>query len=149
MLIKKRVAKEWTGRLQAQYADFDEFVAYDEMYGLAERLGYASAEEAWEDNPMVAGSTNPAEYRRIDKRVRRILNKVERVRVGQWYSWNPNAWDTLMATTPETENLPVGTRVKVINLHGAPKANTMGHCYIENEAGEFLGMVSVHSLDKI
>jgi len=25
----------------------------------------------------------------------------------------------------------------------------MGHCYIENEAGEFLGMVSVHSLDKI
>lgn len=91
---------------------------------------------------------NPMEA--INKRVREILiGKVERVRVGQWYGWNPCAWDTIMATTPETKDLPVGTRVKVINLPNAPKANTMGQCYIENEAGEFLGMVSVHSLDKI
>lgn len=84
---------------------------------------------------------------RIEKRVRRIL-KVERVRVGQMYSWNPTAMDEIFATTAEMRRLEPGTSVRVINLPNAPKANTMGQCYIETEAGEFLGMVSVHSLDK-
>ena len=39
-----------------------------------------------------------------------------------------------------------GQRVRVINLRGAPKANTMGHCHIESLEGEFLGMVHVNSL---
>lgn len=43
----------------------------------------------------------------------------------------------------------VGDIVKVINLSNAPKANTMGQCYIENAQGNFVGMISIHSLDKL
>lgn len=59
------VNKTWTGRLQDQYVDFEEFLAYAETWGLAERLGYADAQEAWEANPLVTGSTDPADYRRV------------------------------------------------------------------------------------
>ena len=55
--------ESWTGKLQKQYTDFDEFEAYDQIYGLASRLGYNSAQEAWDDNPQVSGSTNPADYK--------------------------------------------------------------------------------------
>jgi hypothetical protein len=41
-----------------------------------------------------------------------------------------------------------GDRVRVVNLHGAPKANTMNHCHIESLEGDFLGMVHVNSLVK-
>lgn len=42
-----------------------------------------------------------------------------------------------------------GQRVRVINLPGAPKANTMGQCHIEDAINrEFLGMVSIHSLTR-
>lgn len=61
------VNKTWTGRLQDQYESFEEFEAYDRIYGLSERLGYTSAEEAWDENPMVTGSTDPADYRRVGK----------------------------------------------------------------------------------
>jgi hypothetical protein len=41
-----------------------------------------------------------------------------------------------------------GDQVRVINLPGAPKANTMGHCYIETIEGRFLGLVCTNSLHK-
>jgi hypothetical protein len=53
----------WKGRLQNGYADFEEFASYAGMYGLAERLGFQSAEEAWEANPTVQGSVNPSDFR--------------------------------------------------------------------------------------
>jgi len=56
-------------------------------------------------------------------------------------------WDTVMPTSGLT--VQAGDVVKVINLPMAPKANTMGQCYIEDAAGKFAGMVSVHSLDKL
>ena len=46
-------------RLQKIYADFAEFEGYDEIYNLAERLGFPDAQEAWEANPVVRGSVNP------------------------------------------------------------------------------------------
>lgn len=52
----------WFGRLRKQYATFDEFERYAETYNLAARLGFADAEEAWDDNPFVHGSTDPADY---------------------------------------------------------------------------------------
>lgn len=55
----------WQCRLRANYASFEEFAAYDEIYGLAERLGFPSAESAWDLNPMIQGSTNPSDFRRI------------------------------------------------------------------------------------
>ena len=66
-----------------------------------------------------------------------------RVRVGSKYRFHRAGWDIFDGKFP----LDNGTIVKVINLHGAPKANTMGHCYIADpETGEFIGMVSTNSL---
>jgi hypothetical protein len=55
----------WKGRLQKEYVDFEEFQVYDEIYGLAKRLGFDSAEEAWAANPIAQGSVNPMDYRRV------------------------------------------------------------------------------------
>ena len=59
------LSETWKGRLQKQYADFEEFENYSTMYDLHTRLGYSSPEEAWEDNPMVTGGTDPKEYRKV------------------------------------------------------------------------------------
>jgi hypothetical protein len=70
-----------------------------------------------------------------------------KVRVGSLYrfvavgvdAWSPNP---LAPTDGET--------VRVINLHGAPKANTMGHCYVEGAtSGEFCGLVLTNSLTPV
>ena len=53
----------WSGKLQSQYKDLEEFEAYDETYGLSKRLGYDSAEAAWNANPTVQGSTDPEDYK--------------------------------------------------------------------------------------
>jgi uncharacterized protein (DUF2147 family) len=55
----------WTGRLQNQYDSLEEFEAYNEIYGLAARLGFDSAAQAWEANPVIGGSTNPDDYRKV------------------------------------------------------------------------------------
>ena len=62
-----RLAK-WRGRLRDEYAGFDEWCRYSDTYGLAARLGFPSNEAAWEANPTVEGSTNPADYRRVPER---------------------------------------------------------------------------------
>jgi hypothetical protein len=43
--------------------------------------------------------------------------------------------------------LEPGDSVRVVNLPGCPKANTMGHCHIESLTGEFLGLVVCNSLE--
>ena len=53
----------WCGKLRDQYQNFAEFAHYAETYGLVARLGFDSAEAAWEANPVVEGSTTPADYR--------------------------------------------------------------------------------------
>ncbi len=55
----------WQNKLQANYAKFTEFQTYDEIYGLAKRLGYKSAAAAWKANPTIQGSTNPSDYCRV------------------------------------------------------------------------------------
>ena len=57
-------------RLHTRYDSFDEFESYSEMYGLHERLGYDTAEEAWEDNPVVESGTNPSDFRKVSKMTR-------------------------------------------------------------------------------
>ena len=53
----------WRDRLRNVYnGDIEQFRAYDDIYGIAARLGYSSAEEAWRDNPMVGGSVNPVDF---------------------------------------------------------------------------------------
>ena len=66
-----------------------------------------------------------------------------KVRVGQVLVYHPNMLDAIDGRT----NLKSGDVVKVINLPGCPKANTMGHCYVgDRKTGEFIGMVSTNSL---
>lgn len=62
MMGLERSKKSWKDKLQNTYESFDEFQAYDEVYGLAERLGFETAEQAWEANPMTQGSTNPEDF---------------------------------------------------------------------------------------
>jgi hypothetical protein len=51
----------WQCRLQKNYTSFEEFKAYSETYGIHQRLGFKSAEEAWDKNPTIQGSTEPSD----------------------------------------------------------------------------------------
>jgi hypothetical protein len=65
-----------------------------------------------------------------------------KVRVGSTYFYKANLLDAVDGRT----NLVEGDEVRVVNLHGAPKANTMGHCHVETLKGEFVGLVCTNSL---
>jgi hypothetical protein len=67
-----------------------------------------------------------------------------RVRVNSIYSYSPVLFDIL---NPPANGLGEGAIVRVINLHGAPKANTMGMCYVGDvSTDKFIGMVCTNSL---
>ena len=55
----------WRTRLQVNYSDFEEFWGYDSAHGIAQRLGYASPAAAWDANPVIEGSVNPADFRKV------------------------------------------------------------------------------------
>lgn len=58
--------KTWKARLSSNYKNFDEWAHASDIYGLAERLGYASDEDAWRDDPWVQGSVNPRDYSLVE-----------------------------------------------------------------------------------
>lgn len=59
----------WRMRLQAVYnGNLGDWLAYSCTYGLAQKLGYETAQDAWEANPMIEGSTDPSDYRVVDDR---------------------------------------------------------------------------------
>lgn len=68
---------------------------------------------------------------------------MSRVRVGSWYTFEAVGMDIYR---PAHQGLTEGQLVRVVNLHGCPPANTMGHCYVNDEAGQFMGMVLCNSL---
>lgn len=55
-------------RLQDNYDSFEEFKAYCRIYNNHTRLGFKSMKAAWDANPVVEVSTNPAEYRVVTDR---------------------------------------------------------------------------------
>lgn len=67
-----------------------------------------------------------------------------KVRVGATYVYHANLLDRVDGRT----GLKDGDIVTVVNLTGAPKANTMGHCYVDKD-GSFAGLVSTNSLHTI
>jgi hypothetical protein len=68
-----------------------------------------------------------------------------RVRVNSNYLYYPCGMDR--CSPCQGNNLVKGQEVKVINLPSAPKANTMGMCYVADPiTGKFLCMVSTASL---
>ncbi len=57
----------WQARLRDNYDNnFEQWQAYAEIYGLCERLGFDSPEEAWEANPVIQGSVNPADFKIVE-----------------------------------------------------------------------------------
>jgi hypothetical protein len=71
-----------------------------------------------------------------------------KVRTGSLYIYSPNLWDKFTAC--QGNSLQPGQIVRVINLPGAPKANTMGQCYVgDRETGKFICMVSTGSLEPV
>jgi len=55
----------WKDRVRDIYSSLEELRAYDRTYGIAGRLGYKSATELWNDNPMISGSVHPKDLRVI------------------------------------------------------------------------------------
>lgn len=53
----------WKDKIQDVYDSLDELIAIDDTYHLSTRLGFKSAEELWDANPMVQGSTDPSDYK--------------------------------------------------------------------------------------
>ncbi len=53
--------KGWEARLQKNYASLEEFQYYSQTYGIHARLGFKSAKEAWDSNPLIRGSIIPSD----------------------------------------------------------------------------------------
>ncbi len=70
------------------------------------------------------------------------MGKINKVKVGKVYHYNPVMWDKLDPKTDLKKNDPV----VVVNLRGCPPANTMGHCHVNRINGEFAGLVHCNSL---
>jgi hypothetical protein len=50
-------------RLQSRYSSLEEWQNYSEVYGLANRLGYDSAAQAWANDPVIESSVKPEDFR--------------------------------------------------------------------------------------
>ena len=74
---------------------------------------------------------------------------MEPVKANSCYIFNPTGYDVF---DPKT-TLQKGEIVRVVNLPGCPRANTMRHCHVQakNNKGEweFAGLVLTASLDKL
>jgi hypothetical protein len=69
-----------------------------------------------------------------------------KVRAGGRYKFVPNLLDQIHVCSL---GLKAGDVVTVVKLNGAPPPNTMGQCHVNDADGNFAGMVSCNSLEKI
>ena len=53
------------GRLQKRYDNFEEFKGYSAAFGLAKRLGFRTAADAWKANPIVQSSVEPSDFCKV------------------------------------------------------------------------------------
>lgn len=51
----------WVMHVQESYPSLEELEAYDDMYGIAKRVGFSSAKELWDADPILKGGVNPGE----------------------------------------------------------------------------------------
>lgn len=56
------MAKTWRNRVQEVYSSLEELESYEEHYGVAARCGFQNASTMWLENPVIGGSTNPADF---------------------------------------------------------------------------------------
>lgn len=57
----------WQNRLQKNYSSFEEFESYCEIYNIHSRLGFKTALETWETNPLIQGSTIPSDLQVVSE----------------------------------------------------------------------------------
>jgi len=50
---------------------------------------------------------------------------------------------------PAHLGLEDGQEVRVVHPRGCPPPNTMGHCHVEDLAGNFMGLVQCDSLNQL
>ncbi|WP_317897142.1 hypothetical protein [Aurantibacillus circumpalustris] len=60
-IVCKSGAKGWQSRLRKNYDSLEEFEYYSQIYGIHKRLGFESAQEAWDTNPILRGSVIPSD----------------------------------------------------------------------------------------
>lgn len=71
-----------------------------------------------------------------------------KVRANSIYRYSANGLDRFVPC--QGNALSEGQLVRVVNLPSAPKANTMGQCYVADPTtGKFICMVSTSSLSKV
>ena len=70
---------------------------------------------------------------------------MKKVRANAVYIYNPAGADLWDART----DLKEGDHVRVVNLPGCPRANTMGHAHVQRLDGSFAGLVLTSSLDSV
>lgn len=56
----------WRTRLRNNYVNFSEWALLSDTWGLVNRLGFKTPEAAWKANPIIEGSTNPSDYRKVE-----------------------------------------------------------------------------------
>jgi hypothetical protein len=67
-----------------------------------------------------------------------------KVKANAIYRYNPVLLDQVDGRT----SLKTGDLVRVVNLPGCPRANTMGHCHVADpNTGRFIGLVCCNSLE--
>jgi hypothetical protein len=68
-----------------------------------------------------------------------------KVKVGRTYVFSP----VLIDVINPPYNVRKGDVVRVVNLPGCPRANTMGHCHVQHLDGTFAGLVCCNSLTDV
>ncbi len=58
-IVLQELNEKWKKKLHAVYSNKEEFLDFDETYGIAKRLGYEDPEKLWAENPTIEGSTDP------------------------------------------------------------------------------------------
>jgi len=71
---------------------------------------------------------------------------MKRIRLGGLYQFKPTGLDLVCSNT---SSLPYGTRLRVIQPRNTPANGTMGMCYTETLAGQFIGLVNIASLERL
>ncbi len=67
VITKRKGVRGTQQYLQDIYHDFQEFVAWSDIYGVAKRLGYKTNHTAWRSNPIVESSVYPEDLRKVPK----------------------------------------------------------------------------------
>lgn len=57
-------------KLQTIYDDYQDFLIFNKMYFMHERLGFNSPLDLWNANPTVEGSCDPTDFRIVEPEIK-------------------------------------------------------------------------------